>query len=136
MTDDELTILLCTILGEMPTWTWRPNVPYTRDETGIFYGAIPDKPDRAIGVRIYMATDRNNLSERRAQLRFRGPKNAPNGADNLASLAFAAMDGLSRVGGISGMRRESMAPLGADSNGREERTDNYIITLDNPEALS
>jgi hypothetical protein len=27
-----------------------------------------------------------------------------------------------------------MAPLGADENGREERTDNYTITLDNTEA--
>ena len=136
MTDDELTVLLCELLGRMPTWSWSPSGPYPPDVTGIFYGAIADKPDSAIGVRVYMATDRNNLSERRAQLRFRGPKGAPNGADNLASLAFAAMDGLSRVGGISGMRRESMAPLGADTNDRAERTDNYVVVLDNEEAAT
>lgn len=136
MTDEELTIALCEILGSLPAWSWRAVGSYTADETAIFYGAIAAEPDRAIGVRVYMATDRDELAERRAQLRFRGPTGAPSGADNLAALAFAALDGLSRVGGISGMRRESMAPMGADINGRAERTDNYIITLDNPEASS
>jgi len=40
------------------------------------------------------------------------------------------------VGGISGVSRLSMAPAGADENGREERTENYLIILDNQEALS
>ncbi len=139
MDDDTLTQTICEILGLVPGWHWRPEGPrYTEAEVGIFYGAIPAEPDRAIGVRVYGADDypEEYLRQRRAQLRLRGPKNTPNGADKLASPAFAMLQGLSRTGGISGIRRLSMAPLGADQNGREERSDNYIITLDNLEASS
>jgi hypothetical protein len=29
-----------------------------------------------------------------------------------------------------------MSPAGADDNRREERTENYLVVLDNPEALT
>lgn len=137
--DDALTKLVCSLLGDIPGWAWRPDGPaYTSAETAIFYGRIGETPDRAVGARVYSTTDDpvEVLSSRRVQLRFRGRRHAPDGADNLAQIAFLRLQGLSRVGGISGIRRDSMSPLGADDNDREQRSDNYTIILDNQEALT
>lgn len=137
LADVELTTTIAAVLGGIDGWAWQPNGPaYTSEQVGIFYGPIQPDPDRAVGVRVYMTTDERYLAVRRVQLRFRGDKYLPHGADLLADAAFARLQGLSRIGGISGISRLSMAPLGADENGREERSDNYIITLDNQEALS
>lgn len=138
MDDVTLTTLICAQLGQLPGWEWRPNGPeYTAAEVGIFYGPIGAAPDLAVGVRLYGATDERleHYGWRRVQLRLRGARGQPQGADKLAGPALAAMEGLSRKGGISGVSRQSMTPLGADANGREERTENYIITLDNMEAF-
>lgn len=137
MNDVEITTRICSLLGRVPTWEWRPTGPaYTATETAIFYGPIGATPDRAIGVRLYGADDNDIQHERtrRAQVRYRGRKGSPADADAMASIGFDVLQGLSRVGGISGIRRISMVPLGADENGRDERTDNYLIILDNPEA--
>lgn len=139
MDDETLTIRVCELLGTVPGWKWRPRGPaYTSAEVGIFYGPIAASPDRAIGVRVYAATDDpvTGLAQRRVQLWFRGLRNAPNGADKLASPAFAMLQNLPRTGGISGITRLSMVPQGADGNGRTERSDNYLITLENLEALT
>lgn len=137
MDDATLTRVLCSILGRVPTWEWRPDGPsYQSTETGIFYGPIDTEPDAAIGVRVYGSLDSptSHLYGRRAQLRFRGRRDERDGADRMAGIAFTVLDGLSRVGGISGIRRFSFGPSVTDDNGREERTDNYSIILDNPEA--
>ncbi|MFF2493252.1 minor capsid protein [Agromyces sp. NPDC058064] len=137
LTDVELTKAIAAFLGEIDGWAWRPDGPvYTDTEVGVDYGAIQADTNRRVGVRVYMTTDEQHLAVRRIQLRSRGAPGDPTGADELADAAFARLQGLSRVGGISGVSRLSMAPLGADANRREERTDNYIITLDNQEALS
>lgn len=136
--DEALTDFICEYLARIPGWEYRPSGPrYTKSEVGIYYGAIDAEPDRAVGVRVY-GVDDNDLQhthERRAQIRFRGARGSGAGADRLARIAYDVLNGLSRVGGISGIRRFSMVPHGADDNGREERTDNYRIILDNPEAI-
>jgi hypothetical protein len=141
MDDVALTTLICERLSQIPGWAWRPepdDEPYTDDEVGIFYGQLGVSPDRAVGVRVYGTTDneREHFHSRRVQLRLRGARGRTDGADVLAGLAFGALQGLSRVGGISDASRLSMAPAGADENGRQERTENYTIILDNQEALS
>ena len=130
MSDHELTELLCQALGAIPGWQY----PATNSSSlGVFYGAIGTTPDQAVGVRVYGVADTrvSGVRGRRVQLRFRGRKGARSGADELEPPATAVLEGLSRVGGISGITHLSMAPLGADDNAREERTDNYIITFDN-----
>lgn len=137
--DATLTKLICSLLGEVPGWLWHTDdTPYPKTSTGIFYGAIQPDPDRAIGVRVYATTDNyeESLSSRRVQIRVRGRARSVDDADNLAQVAFLRLQGLSRVGGISGIRRDSMSPLGADDNGREQRSENYTIILDNQEALT
>lgn len=137
MNDDTLTVKLCELVGAIPTFRWDPTVTkYPASVIGVFYGRIDDAPDRAVGIRVYGSIDEDHLNQRRAQVRIRGGKKKRADADHIASIVFTAMQGLSRVGGISGIRRESMTPLGADTNGRDERTENYLIILDNLEVLS
>lgn len=134
MDDDELTIRICDLLAEIPEWAWKPNGPaYTAAEVGIFYGTILAAPDRAVGVRVYGGTD-GDVAMRRVQLRFRGAKQSVNSADQLAGAAKRHLHMLARRSLISLAIRTSFSPLGADSNAREERADNYQIILDNPEA--
>ncbi|TFD41752.1 hypothetical protein E3T37_03615 [Cryobacterium sp. TMT2-10] len=138
MDDATLTKLICSILGNIPGWDWNPDGlgPVVPDPVTIFYGALGTTPDKAAGVRVYGSTDERDLGWRRVQLRLRGEPGRPDGADVLATPAFAALQGLSRRGGISSISRQSMAPAGADDNRREERTENYVVLLDNPEALT
>lgn len=135
--DVALTNAVCALLDSLGLGEWRPAGPvYTAAETGIFYGAIGATPDRAIGVSVYATDDDVVTGEatRWAQLRYRGPRNAPNGADTIAGAVFTAVHGTYHAGGIARLVRTSSAPLGADGNGRQERADNYQIILDNPEA--
>lgn len=137
MDDATLTITVCELFALVPGWEWRPDGPaFTEAETGIFYGAIGALPHRAIGVRVYAADDDDaqHTHARRLQLRWRGRPNDPADADRQADIGYLVLNGLSRVRGISDARRISMVPLGADDNGRQERTDNYRIIFDNPEA--
>jgi hypothetical protein len=134
MTDRDLTILLCQLLGTVPGWHWNPTAG-TPSGVGVFYGSIPERPDQAIGVRVYGGSDDAVVYEpqRRVQLRIRGARGRPDGADELAAVAFTVLQG-ARPPGVSWIERTSFGPLGADTNGREERTDNYLISLDNQEA--
>lgn len=139
MDDVTLTKLICSILGTIPGWEWRPDGPaYTEAETAIVYGALPSSPDLGIGVRLYGFDDQpvEVVHQRRAQLRYRGGIGRPHGADELAAIAATVLGGVSRFRGISSIERISGAPLGADDNGREQRTDNFLILLDNLEAIS
>lgn len=138
MDDVALTYLLCAILGRVPGWSWEPDPEaddYPDSVVGIRYGATQETPHRTIGVRVYASTD-EDLHVRRVQFRLRGRPNDKAGADSLAGVLFVVLHELSRVGGISDIRRISSGPLGADTKGREERSDNYQIILDNPEASS
>lgn len=137
MDDVQLTYRICELLGRVPGWEWDPDPDapaYPASSVGIYYGAIQPKPDRAIGVRVYATSD-DDVLVRRVQLLQRGRPHDGAGADALAGVAFSVLHMLSRVGGISDIRRTSSGPLGADENDREERSDNYQIILDNPEAL-
>lgn len=138
MDDAALTDRICELLGRVPGWTWNPDPEapdYPAEVVGIRYGATQPTPDRTIGVRVYSSTD-DDIHVRRVQLRLRGAPLDPAGADTLAGVAFTVLHGLSRAGGISDIRRISFGPLGPDDKGREERSENYQIILDNPEALT
>lgn len=135
MDDSDLTVRLCEIAGSLPLFAWRPQGPaYTDSEIGVFYGAIPDEPDRAVGIRVYSPIDESGLLSRRVQFHIRGARRQPFGADRIAGILFATFHDRSRGDGMTSIRRTSAAPLGADANGREERTENYMVVLDNVEA--
>lgn len=136
MDDATLKTRLCEILGSIDGFVWDPTpTVYPADAVGVHYGRIGDTPDRAVGVRLYDASDTRNLTQRKAQIWVRGARHERDGADRIADAVFARFDKLSREGGILGIRRESMSDMGSDDNDREQRSENYTITLDNEEAL-
>lgn len=137
MDDAAVTVALCELLGQVPGWHWSTSAAPPAGAVGIFYGDIPDTPttpDRAIGVRVYSGTDDPLVYQpvRSAQLRIRGARNDRDDADRIAGFAFALLQGRSRIKGLAWMQRETFGPLGADTNGREERSENYSIHVDNP----
>lgn len=135
MDDGELTRVICERLAAAGVGVWRLAGPaYTATETGIFYGSLGATPDRALAVAVYLPVDdiRTGLSLRYLQVRSRGPRGTPDGADTLAGAVFDALHGTYPRGGIARITRTSAARLGADGNSRQERTDNYLIVLDNP----
>lgn len=134
MDDRGLTIRLGETLGAIPGWVWSDAGEPPPSAVGVWYGAIPQSPDRAVGCRVYGGTDTDDVSRRRAQLIFRGAKGDPSSADALADAAFATLHKRSDIPGIAYIERQSFGPLGADGNGREERSDNYNIILENEEA--
>ena len=135
MTDRDLTIALCELLAEELGWSWSLTEPYPAGAVGLFYGAIGETPDRAVGVRVYGGSDpRVRAPTRSVQLLLRGRPGEPDGADALADAAFGVLHKTLRRRGILAGQRSYFGPLGADANGREERADNYEIHLDNMEA--
>lgn len=135
MDDEAITFRLGEILGRLPTFAWRPNGPDpTAAEIGVFYGAVPDAPDRGVGIAVYSAADQPDLLARRVQFHVRGARRQPHGADRIAGVLFTVLNERNRGDGFASITRTSFARLGADTNGREERTENYLITLDNLEA--
>lgn len=137
MDDETLTTTLCEIAGGIPSFAWRETGPdYTASEIGVFYGPISESPDRAVGIQVYDPIDEPNLLSRRVQFHIRGGRGQRSGADRIAGILFAVFHERPRGDGIASILRTSAARLGADVNGREERTENYLITLDNMEASS
>lgn len=138
MDDETLTHRLGEILGRIPTFAWRPresDPAPTAHEVAVMYGKLRDAPDRGIGISVYNSLDEPDLLKRRVQFHIRGERLQPSGADRIAGVVFAVLEGRLRGNGISSIVRQSFTRLGADANGRDQRTENYLITLDNLEAF-
>lgn len=119
---------------------WRPDGPaYTADETGILIRAIPSSPDRIITLAAYPVTGYVGLADITVgvQMRLRGGTD-PRDCDDLADAIFDLLDSASglTLGGIAvvQMYRQSYASLGADANGRWERSENYYADAMRPTA--
>lgn len=140
MDDTELTRWLVEQLGSISGWMWSADGPYdlSADATHLYEGPIPAEARRAVGVRVFGGSDdeETETKTRRVQLRSRGDEGDPNGANRVADAAFAHLRRLLREGVVSAITRTSFDPAGVDQNGRESRTDNYLIIFDNEEAPS
>lgn len=140
MNTSALITTIAELLATAGVGAWRPAGPaYTATETAITYRALPAAPDRAIAVAAYDNVDDpvTGTAVRFVQLRVRGRAERIADADDLADFAFGVLhDRHQPAPGIARILRTSTVPLGADGNARQERSDNYQIILDNPEALA
>lgn len=136
MDDDALTTAVCMLLQDAGAGVFEDGA--TGDQVQIVYGALTAVGvDRAIGVTTYasVADDvQNGLTARRVQVRVRGAQGDRRSANQIAGAVFTALHRTIRSRGIAFGVRVSFAPLGEDGNRRQERAENYQITLDNPEA--
>lgn len=116
---------------------WSESEPAPAGATLIALKRLPESPDRAVAVSVY-GMDMDAVLpdvEVPVQVLARSP-GAADDVDELADDVVAAMHGVHHAtwGSLRVQRcvHASTAPLGADHNGREERSDNFLITTLRP----
>lgn len=111
---------------------------YAPTDTAIVFGEPPTAPDRIVALTLYSATDhpKQNLSTVRLQLMMRGAAENSLDVGDLATQAFAALQGVESLdfgtAHLVQCGRVSAVPLGLDSNRRSTRADNYQIDVNTP----
>lgn len=130
---------LAALLAAASVGTYRETGAYAEGETGIIIGLVPQSPDRVICLIPYPLTDDPTLSNSvlGLQVRCRAAGRDVRDAFDLADAVFDQLHALGDVDLAPGIRlhiaeRRSGIPLGEDSNGRAEWSDNYELTLDRP----
>ena len=104
---------------------------YTAAQAGLYIGAVPSTPSRAVAMNPYTVA-MHPVPIVGVQFHF-----AATDPDDLTEMAQAVSDVLEgRWGGMLGTVRlvasawQSGTSLGQDANGREQRTENYYLTID------
>jgi hypothetical protein len=128
---------LASYLAQQGVGVYNP-AGYQATDTAIVFGELPSTPNRCIGLTLYSAQDHpvQNLSTVRLQLMFRGAPNDSLDVGDLATTAFAALQGVTdRDYGAAHLiqcGRVSAVPLGIDELKRSTRADNYQIDVNTP----
>lgn len=119
---------------------WKPTGAYDAAEIGIVLGVPTQQPISLVALAAYANVDSPALSDSTVglQVRVRGPNADPTPADDLADAVFDVLQGfrgdLPNEVHVVYAKRTSTYPLGIDGNGRQERTDNYDLTVHRPSA--
>lgn len=108
---------------------------FTQTDTAVVLKTLPPSPDRVIALNTYSPVDDLVLPHGSimVQFRFRGRRGDVNDVDDLGDAVFDLLHGaryLDLIPGqpaISRAARKSSLQIGADGNGRMERTDNYEL---------
>lgn len=131
---------LAQYLAANAVGVWRPTGVYAAGETGILLRAIPQSPDRIIALAAYpVAAGYVGLADTTVgvQHRLRGGTD-PRDCDDLADAIYDLLDSATNLvfGGVHvvQMYRQSYVSLGADGNGRWERSENYYLDAMRPTA--
>lgn len=128
---------LAQLLDSATVAVWKPTGAYTEDQVGIVIGVPTQSPRSLVALAAYGNVDDASLSDStvQVQMRLRSAGADPGPADDLADEIFDALQGLrATLNGIAVVyaKRVSTYPLGLDGNGRQERTDNYDLTVHRP----
>lgn len=120
-------------LAEQGVGVFRASGAYTAGETGITIKAVPQSPDRIVAVTVYDVDEDPDPASTwqtfTVQVRYRAGK-YPTDVDDLADAAHTALTVHHQTWGavrVDRCHRQSFIPIGADANGRQERTDNYRL---------
>lgn len=130
---------LAAFLAAAGAGTYRSSGAYAAGETGIFFAAMPQSPDRAIVLTPYPVADDPSLSDSvvGVQIRCRGGFD-PHDVEAVADGVFTVLHGkyafdLGPVHVVEALRRSGV-PLGRDDSNRWEHSDNYYLTVHRPSA--
>ncbi|MEV0445963.1 minor capsid protein [Streptomyces spectabilis] len=128
---------LARLLDAQNIGTYRPDGLYAEGDTAITDTVMPEQPDRVIVLTPYAVEESAALTDTvlAVQVRTRaGPD--PREVAALDDAVFAALHASGRhtfgTARISLVWRFSAASLGADANGRQERTSNYRLRANRP----
>lgn len=130
---------LAQLLDDHDVGTWKASGKYApADRRPIVISAVPSGPDEVIVLTSYDvdndATQNDDVIG--VQVRTRGTRD-PRVVDLLDDDVFDVLQGLDVTDLSTGVRvalveRRSSAPIGADENGRHERSSNYYVTAHRP----
>lgn len=116
--------------------TVESSIRHTLDPLGVpvFHGRLPDKPDDAVFIGIYLDDRHNDTSPTISfQVRGRTAGQDPRTTNTLMDNTFGLLHNISNTTWgdtrVLLCRRTIRAPLGADTNGRYERADSYQLIL-------
>ncbi|MCX4672405.1 minor capsid protein [Streptomyces sp. NBC_01381] len=128
---------LARLLDERAVGVYRPDGIYAAGETAITDTVMPDGPDRAIVLTAYPVTESAALTDTvlAVQVRTRaGPDPREVGAldDDVFAVLHASGRHTFGTARITLIYRFSSGSLGADANGRQERTSNYRLRANRP----
>ena len=132
MKSSDVTFAICRFLGSTGEAVFREVGAYLPTDKAVTIKHLPTAPDTAVAVTVYDMGDHVGVDRREIlfQLRFRSG-GARTAVDDFADAIKAHLHDKYRfdLAGIrvSRCRRVNFAPLGPDSNKREERIDNYAM---------
>lgn len=116
--------------------SWNPSGTYTTNQVGIFAVFMPDSPDRVVVLTLVDTGDDPSmpLGSKMLQVRGRGARNDPLDVAEILDPIFDVLHGRTNwaIGSqviVQCLRRVS-APMGLDSNHRNERADQYYLDVD------
>jgi hypothetical protein len=131
----DFTVAVCELLDALGLAAWVPVGPITGLERVCTVRELPTSPDDAVAIAVYEVPEtvgETPEGEVMVQLRFRAG-GARTAVDDFADDVATAINDRYRypMGGyrVSRSRRVSFAHLGPDSNGRQERADNYAFLI-------
>lgn len=132
---------LARLLADAGVGTYRESGAYQPTETGITVGLLPQQPAKVIALVPYPLTDDPSSTDSvlGLQVRTRSDTQDPRTAFDLADSVFDALHGLgdvalSATAVLKFAERTSGTPLGEDSQGRAEWSDNYQLRVNRPAA--
>ncbi|AVH58381.1 MULTISPECIES: minor capsid protein [Streptomyces] len=130
---------LARLLDTAGVATYRPDGIYAPTDTAITDTVMPDSPDRAVVLTAYDTADDPALTDCTVfvQVRTRAGTD-PRAVADLDEAAFGVLHGLRNqqfgTAHVQLIKRENTAPMGADANGRHERTSNYTLRAQRPQS--
>lgn len=136
--ESDILVGIAGLLDAAGVGVYSPTGGYQSTDTAIVFGELPTSPNRVVALTLYTSSDeiKQNLSEFRVQLMFRGGVNNSLDVGDLASSCFTALQGTESVefGAVHVIQiyRTSFVPQGLDSNKRYERADNYVVQVNTP----
>jgi len=134
MFQTEFITALAQLMNDLGIGIFRTSGTYTSTETAITIDQLPADPDRAIAIALYPVSDAGNTdSIVGIQLRIRGPRNDRRFVKDTTDRIFDSLHDLQQTtwGTTPVVRvyRNSGANLPADSNNRQEATQNYYAQI-------
>jgi hypothetical protein len=134
----DLLVGFAELLRDLGLGTYNPNVSYTATQTGIFFLASPDTPDRQIVLTPWTVSDNPDdaMSVAGLQVRTRAGAN-PIDVMTLDDRIYVALHNRTNFTLSTGVRiaqslRRSSAALGQDASRRWSWSSNYYLDAHRP----
>lgn len=135
---ESLLVGIAELLDAAGAGTYSDGTAYAEGDTAIVLIELPDAPERVICLTDYPIEDDPSNGEGivGVQVRTRAGRTDPLAPRALADAVFATLQGRRNLSfgaataypvTVSHIYRESATPIGPDSQGRHERSENYYV---------